>query len=66
MPILTKSISIDRERKLAIAGLKADLDKLRTLLTEAYYDEDIRNEYWDEIVNETCLLKYRVIHRYQR
>lgn len=50
-----------KERKLALIGLKADLGKLSTLVMEAMFSDDATEEYWEEIVEETTMLKRRLI-----
>lgn len=50
-----------KERKLALIGLKADLQKLSTLVMEAMFSDDANEEYWEEIVEETTMLKRRLI-----
>lgn len=50
-----------KERKLALIGLKAELQKLSTLVMEAMFSDDATEEYWEEIVEETTMLKRRLI-----
>lgn len=55
-----------QDRRVALIGLKADLEKLSCLVNEAIYKEEYLNEYWGEIVEETALLKRRLITRPER
>ena len=50
-----------KDRRVALVGLKADLEKLSTLIRESLYKDEYLDEYWEEIVEETALLKRRLI-----
>lgn len=66
MPWPTSRKATAQDRRVALIGLKADMEKLSCLVSEATYKEEYLNEYWEEIVEETALLKRRLITRPER
>ncbi|MDO4820891.1 MAG: hypothetical protein Q4A03_02425 [Rothia sp. (in: high G+C Gram-positive bacteria)] len=66
MPWPTSRKATAQDRRVALIGLKADMEKLSCLVNEATYKEEYLNEYWEEIIEETALLKRRLITRPER